>query len=153
MNLLAVLVVVLGVATTLAIYYLSPVPIETMVGIMSGAITNTPGLGAAQQAYRDITGTTAPTIAMGYAVAYPLGVVGIIVTLVLLRVVGRVDMRKRKADSGANRRSRRYHCPWYSRCRTLHLWHHVTGSWHNHRQERHFVVSRIIKVGRMRCRR
>lgn len=71
---------------------------------------------------------------MGYAVAYPLGVVGIIVTLVLLRVVGRVDMRKEERRILERIGGGRYH----SACGThgaepLHLWHHVTGSWHNHR--------------------
>ena len=45
-----------------------------MVGILSGAVTNTPGLGAAQQATSDLNGIDAPEIALGYAVAYPLGV-------------------------------------------------------------------------------
>ncbi len=66
------------------------VPVPTMVGILSGAVTNTPGLGAAQQAYADTTGYNDPSIALGYAVAYPLGVVGIILTLIVLRFALRV---------------------------------------------------------------
>ena len=63
----------------------------TMVGIMSGAVTNTPGLGAAQQAYTDSTGINDPTIALGYAVAYPLGVVGIILSIIAVRFLTRVN--------------------------------------------------------------
>ena len=86
LNKLAVLVVALGVATTLALYYITGLSMTTMVGVMSGAVTNTPGLGAAQQAFSDMhAGADAPDIATGYAVAYPLGVVGVILAVVFLR--------------------------------------------------------------------
>ena len=65
-----------------------------MVGILSGAVTNTPGLGAAQQAYADATGGSDPSIALGYAVAYPLGVVGIIFTMIFIRYAFRVKFEK-----------------------------------------------------------
>ena len=58
-----------------------------MVGILSGAVTNTPGLGAAQQAYTDMTGSADESIALGYAVAYPLGVIGIILAMLFIRYV------------------------------------------------------------------
>jgi putative transport protein len=69
-----------------------------MVGILSGAVTNTPGLGAAQQTYFDMTGQHDPSIAMGYAVAYPLGVVGIILTLIILRYLFRIDFEKESKE-------------------------------------------------------
>ena len=94
LNMLAAGVVCLGVVTTLVIHYVTGVPMETMVGFLSGAVTNTPGLGAAQQAYSDIHGETAPTIALGYAVAYPLGVVGIILAIVSIRFLFRIDLKK-----------------------------------------------------------
>lgn len=75
---LATGVVFLGVVTAYIIHVITGVPIATMVGILSGAVTNTPGLGAAQQTYTETTGLTDPTIATAYAVAYPLGVVGVI---------------------------------------------------------------------------
>lgn len=78
LNMLACGIVFLGVTTALVIHYITGIPIPTMVGILSGAVTNTPGLGAAQQAYTDMTGMVDDTIALGYAVAYPLGVIGII---------------------------------------------------------------------------
>lgn len=94
LNMLACLVVFLGVATTCVIYLVTGLPITTMVGILSGAVTNTPGLGAAQQAYEDMAGAGDPTIAMGYAVAYPLGVIGIIVTIILFRYFFRIRMEQ-----------------------------------------------------------
>lgn len=94
LNMLACGIVFLGVATTIIIHYITGVPIPTMVGIMSGAITNTPGLGAAQQAYNDIFGNTDNTIALGYAVAYPLGVVGIILSLLFIKYAFRVNFDK-----------------------------------------------------------
>ncbi len=92
LNLLASGVVFLGVATTIVIHLLTGLPIATMVGILSGAVTNTPGLGAAQQTFTDATGSTDPTIATAYAVAYPLGVVGIILSLVLFRFIFRINL-------------------------------------------------------------
>lgn len=85
LNLLAVMLIALGVLTTWVLVKLSGVPAPTMVGVMSGAVTNTPGLGAAQQAFADATGGDPSGIALGYAVAYPLGVVGWILTFVALK--------------------------------------------------------------------
>ena len=98
LNLLAVLVIMLGVGVTIVIKYLSDLPMSTMVGILSGAVTNTPGLGAAEQTYTDIMGTSDPSIAMGYAVAYPLGVIGIILSMMVVRAVLRVNIRKEEQD-------------------------------------------------------
>ena len=94
LNMLACGIVLLGVATTIILHFVTGVPMATMVGILSGAVTNTPGLGAAQQAYNDVFGTTDNTIALGYAVAYPLGVVGSILSLIVIRYVFRVSFEK-----------------------------------------------------------
>lgn len=94
LNMLACCIVFLGAAVTLSIHFVTGIPVSTMVGVMSGAVTNTPGLGAAQQAYNDLFGTTDPTIALGYAVAYPLGVVGIILSMLLVRAVFRINLKK-----------------------------------------------------------
>lgn len=91
---LASAIVLLGVLTAYVIHLISGVDIPTMVGILSGAVTNTPGLGAAQQAYSDATGINDPNIAMGYAVAYPLGVVGIILAMLIIRYVLRINFQK-----------------------------------------------------------
>lgn len=94
---LAALVILLGVTTTYVLHLITGEPLPTMVGVLSGAVTNTPGLGAAQQAYAD-SGMANPAIAnsisLGYAVAYPLGVVGIITTIIIMRYVLRVDFKK-----------------------------------------------------------
>lgn len=87
----AAAVVALGALTTYIIHLATGTPMPTMVGIMSGAVTNTPGLGAAQQAYADSTGINDPSIALGYAVAYPLGVVGIILSIIAVRFITRVN--------------------------------------------------------------
>ncbi len=91
---LATLVVILGAITTYVIHLASDTPLSTMVGVMSGAVTNTPGLGAAQQAFTDSTGIEEPNIAMAYAVTYPLGVVGVIIALIVLRYAMRIDFKK-----------------------------------------------------------
>ena len=87
----AAAVVALGAIATYVIHLVTGTPMTTMVGVMSGAVTNTPGLGAAQQAYADATGINDETIALGYAVAYPLGVVGVILSLIAIRFITRVD--------------------------------------------------------------
>ena len=84
----------LGVATAYALHLATDTPIPTMVGILSGAVTNTPGLGAAQQAYSDASGINDPSIALGYAVAYPLGVIGIIFSMIFIRYALRIRFEK-----------------------------------------------------------
>ncbi|MCH5330555.1 MAG: putative transporter [Alistipes sp.] len=90
----AALTAIAGVAVTYVIHLVSGTPLQTMAGVMSGAVTNTPGLGAAQQAYSDTTGLEDPTISMAYALTYPLGVVGVIASLILLRYVMRIDFKR-----------------------------------------------------------
>lgn len=90
----ATAIVLLGVVVAYVIHVATGTPIPTMVGVLSGAVTNTPGLGAAQQAYLDASGINDPSIAMGYAVAYPLGVVGIIFSMIFVRYALRVKFEK-----------------------------------------------------------
>lgn len=85
LNLLAVMVCLFGAMTAVSLHFLTGTEVTTMTGIMSGAVTNTPGLGAAQAAYSDMFGANSPEIALGYAVAYPLGVVGAILSFILIR--------------------------------------------------------------------
>ncbi|MDR0828789.1 MAG: putative transporter [Prevotellaceae bacterium] len=97
MNLLAVAVVFLGVGTAVALHFIfaGKISMAMMTGILSGAVTNTPGLGAAQEALRQLSDagqiTETPPIALGYAVAYPLGVIGAILALMLIRSFFRVN--------------------------------------------------------------
>lgn len=104
LNALAASIVFLGVIITYILHVSTGLSITTMVGILSGAVTNTPGLGAAQQAYTDMTGATDSSIALGYAVAYPLGVVGIISSILALRFFFKVKIdREREYVATQNR--------------------------------------------------
>lgn len=102
MNMLAVTGVLLNAVIAVAIYYIQGgadgnTSLPEMVGIMSGAVTNTPGLGAAQQTVLQINenaSTVSQDMAMGYAAAYPLGVVGIIFSLILIKVFFKIDIKK-----------------------------------------------------------
>lgn len=94
LNMLACGIVFLGVTTAIILHFVTGIPMPTMVGILSGAVTNTPGLGAAQQAYSDMHGVGDNTIALGYAVAYPLGVIGIILAIIFVRYAFRVNFDK-----------------------------------------------------------
>ncbi|MBL7722469.1 MAG: hypothetical protein JNK98_10810, partial [Chitinophagaceae bacterium] len=93
-NLLALAVVATGVIITVILYYASHNHISVMAGVMSGAVTNTPGLGAAQAAVSDlhVTGTDKSLITLAYAVTYPLGVFGIIGSLLLLKKIFNVNI-------------------------------------------------------------
>lgn len=95
-NLLAVLIVAMGVIITIILFYTSHNHITVMTGIMSGAVTNTPGLAAAQAAVSDlnITGTDKSLITLAYAVAYPFGVFGIIGSLLLLKKIFGINLEK-----------------------------------------------------------
>lgn len=94
LNMLACGIVFLGVLTAVILHYATGIPMPTMVGLLSGAVTNTPGLGAAQQAFSDMHGVSDNTIALGYAVAYPLGVIGIILSIILIKYIFRVSFDK-----------------------------------------------------------
>ncbi|WP_256611317.1 aspartate-alanine antiporter-like transporter [Vibrio ostreae] len=94
LNGFAVLIVLLGCTVTVGLYYLFDVPLPVILGVFSGAVTNTPSLGAGQQiltelgeqrSLLDLTG-------MGYAIAYPFGICGILLTMWLLRMMFRVNI-------------------------------------------------------------
>ena len=99
LNMLAITSVSLSVVIAIVLYLVTDTPITTMVGILSGAVTNTPGLGAAQQANSDINGIDAPEIAMGYAVAYPLGVIGTILVLQSLKYILKINATTEEAEA------------------------------------------------------
>ncbi len=123
MNMLAVAIVVLNVAVMLGLWVLgsniglltaSPIDghdgnLPMMVGVMYGAVTNTPGLGAANSVLSEVLGDAAPAIANGYACAYPLGVVGIILATLAIRILTKTSIeatRKELADSESNNADR-----------------------------------------------
>ena len=99
LNMLAMGSIFISVVITIILHFTTGTPITTMVGILSGAVTNTPGLGAAQQANSDLNGIDAPDIAMGYAVTYPLGVVGAILSLLALRYILNINTVKEVVEA------------------------------------------------------
>ena len=86
LNMLAMAVIMLGIVITVIAAFLTGIPITDMVGVMCGAVTNTPALGAAQQTLKQL-GIDSSSLALGCAVAYPLGVVGVILALVVSRKI------------------------------------------------------------------
>ena len=97
LNGLAVLSICISVVIVIGIYFLGNVNDKAaLVGIMSGAVTNTPGLAAAQQTISELTGDGAQvnTMAQGYAATYPLGVVGIIAAMLVIRSIFRIKVDK-----------------------------------------------------------
>lgn len=112
MNLLAIGIVLLAVLTTILIHVITGEDLVTMTGIMSGAVTNTPGLGAAQQTLSDATIATGGSlqdatnavsdIASAYAVAYPLGVLGAILLLIACKSLFKIDLEKEKKEVAKN---------------------------------------------------
>lgn len=94
LNLMAAAIVLLGVMTAVGVHRLGGVDLPVAVGLFSGATTNTPSLAAAQQALKDVPGVTEAAAKMpglGYAVAYPFGIVGIILTMLMVRGLFRID--------------------------------------------------------------
>ena len=104
MNILALVNVFLAVAVTWIISVVTGTDLKTMVGVMSGAVTNTPGLGAAQQTYIDVAtaggmdplaaSKVASELASSYAVTYPIGVIGVIMVLLVFRGLFKIDPAK-----------------------------------------------------------
>lgn len=93
LNLLATAIVLLGCIVTVVLHYITDTDMATMAGIMSGAVMNTPSLGAVQQTASDLNLAT-PDIAIGYALAYPLSIVGLMLSFELIRFFCRVNLRK-----------------------------------------------------------
>ncbi len=107
LNAIAAAIVGLGVAVTVALHFVVGIDVPALLGVMSGAVTNTPGLGAASQALKDAgvdaAALTRPSI--GYAVAYPFGIVGILLTMLALRFALRVRVADEAAAWEASRRA------------------------------------------------
>ncbi|MBP2229745.1 putative transport protein [Azospirillum agricola] len=93
LNLLAATLVLLGVAVTVCIHLVAGVPLPAVLGLFSGAVTNTPSLGAAQQILAEVGAPLADqeTPSLGYAVAYPFGIIGILIAMLTVRTVFRLD--------------------------------------------------------------
>jgi len=95
LNLLASGLILLGTVLAYAIHLITGTDLNAMIGVLYGAVTNTPGLGAAQQTFSDMNnGASNAVFAQGYAVAYPLGVIGIILSIVLLKVIFKINFER-----------------------------------------------------------
>ena len=110
LNGLACLLVLLGIAVTLSLFYIfnGGISIPMLVGIMQGAVTNTPGLGAAQEALRQLSEAgellgPIPSIGLGYAVAYPMGVIGVLLSFIILRGIFRIKLEKEEETLTSDR--------------------------------------------------
>jgi putative transport protein len=121
-----------------------------MVGTLYGAVTNTPGLGAANEALSTVFGNNAPQIASAYACAYPLGVVGIILAIIIIRYVCRIKLEKEEEQlmalegSNANKKPYKMHLEVtnkYLEGKTLLQVHDFLN--------RDFVVSRLVHQGEL----
>lgn len=99
MNLVAMGIVALNIAVAVALYYglNGRIELPMMVGILCGAVTNTPGLGAANEELSQLN-YNGPQIAMGYACAYPLGVLGIIGSIIAIRYICQINLKKEEED-------------------------------------------------------
>ena len=159
MNLLAVCLVLLAVVTTYIIHLISGEDLGTMTGIMSAAVTNTPGLGAAQQTLVDATIATGGSperaaaasagIASAYAVAYPLGVLGAIAVVILTKSFFKIDLDKEKkkaeATDDAEANACRIACKVENPAVFGKTIHEIVGSENND----HLVITRMMRDGKV----
>ena len=100
LNLLATGIVLLGTVTAYLIHVITGEDLNAMTGVLYGSVTNTPGLGAAQQTFSDLNdGANSSLFACGYAVAYPMGVLGIMMSIIFLRVIFRIDLKKEQRQT------------------------------------------------------
>lgn len=116
LNLLAIMLISLAVVVTVGLHFATGLDLFTLTGVMSGAVTNTPGLGAAQQTLASVPNAPADSsvMASAYAVTYPIGVLGVIFMLILFKSIFKIDLGKEKArlDDAQNtgETARRMHC-------------------------------------------
>ena len=107
LNMLAMLVVLLGIVMTLGFHWSTGVSLPDMVGILSGAVTNTPALGAAQQTLKQLNDPAIQQsdLALGCAVAYPLGVVGVILAVIFVRKLFASSIFFKKSDEDSHKKT------------------------------------------------
>ena len=98
LNTLTFLIVFFDVLVALTLIYTTNESVDTITGIMSGAVTNTPGMGAAATAFKDMNGVDSKNIPLGYSVAYPLGVIGCILSMILVRNLYKGEKRLNRID-------------------------------------------------------
>lgn len=145
LNAITSIIVLFDVLTALLLIYFTGESVDTITGIMSGAVTNTPGMGAAAAAYKDMYGYDSPNIALGYSVAYPLGVIGCILAMIFLKTLYKGERtfdRGNKNDINIQRLSLEV---------TKKDVEHLTLEAIRKKSNLDFVVSRIIYKGADSC--
>lgn len=93
---ISILTMLLTAVVAYLLFLATKTPLQTMVGVMDGAVANTPAMGATQQTYLDLTGIDDKSIPMGFAIAYPVGVVAVIIAFMILKAVLRIDISKER---------------------------------------------------------
>ena len=155
LNGLAATAILLNILVMFACYFIffdtsDKMNLPMMVGTLYGAVTNTPGLGAANEALGTVFGQNAPQIASAYACAYPLGVLGIIGAIILIRYICGIKLEKEEArlkaseETAANKKPYKMHLEVsnkYLEGKTLLQVHDFLN--------RDFVVSRIVHEGEL----
>ncbi len=155
LNGLATLAVLLNIIVMFICYFVffdtnDKTNLPMMVGTLYGAVTNTPGLGAANEALGSVFGSNAPQIASAYACAYPLGVLGIIGAIILIRYICGVKLEKEEArlkameETSADKKPYKMHLEVtnkYLEGKTLLQVHDF--------MNRDFVVSRLVHEGEL----
>ena len=155
LNGLAAVAILLNIVVMFVCYYIffdtsDKMNLPMMVGTLYGAVTNTPGLGAANEALSTVFGSNAPQIASAYACAYPLGVVGIILAIIIIRYVCRIKLEKEEEQlmelesNNANKKPYKMHLEVtnkYLEGKTLLQVHDFLN--------RDFVVSRLVHQGEL----
>ena len=99
LNTITCIIVLFDVLAAVMLIFMTGESVDTITGIMSGAVTNTPGMGAAAAAYKDMFGHDSSNIALGYSVAYPLGVIGCILSIIAIRFIYKGEKRFNKEKS------------------------------------------------------
>ncbi len=97
LNLLATAFVLLGCLCAIVLYFITDLGMDTLDGVLSGAVASTPALATVQQACQDVLGYVSPNVATGYAVAYPLSIVGTILAFEIIRLCMRVKIPQEEA--------------------------------------------------------
>lgn len=148
LNMLVLMTVFASLLVTIGIHYATGAPMTALAGILSGATTNTPGMGAAQQAYFGLKGVEATDIATGYAIAYPMGVIGVIVAFVLLRYLLRIKPteEEQQAERGLGQLEQLTVRSFTLQVANLRIDGDTVANV-KHIVGRHFIISRIIANG------
>ncbi len=155
LNIMASCIILLNIAVMFACYYLffdtsNPVNLPMMIGTLCGAVTNTPGLGAASEALTSVFADNTPQIASGYACAYPLGVVGIICAIIAVRYISRINLEKEERQLEAEEEANPHEKPYKMHLRVTNIY--LAGRTLLQISEflnRDFVCSRILHDGKV----